>query len=136
MSGPGGAGGSRGNHASAHARQSTGAVPWGEPLYGGAVPDTPVLESLSSHRGVMHSCSEPSGTHIHSHPSQGQGYNVTFSTPAPRNATVDSQVRSAHPLVRENMSLRIPGRPEESVSNSSSSWGRSGRNIQKSTVQW
>ena len=134
MSGPGGAGGSGGTHASdshvgAHARQSKGAVPWGEPLYGGAVPDTPVLESLSSHRGVMHSCSEPSGTHSHSHSSLGQGYNVTFSTPAPRSATVDSQVRAAYPLVRENMSLGTPGRSEGSVSTSSSSWGRSGRNI-------
>lgn len=43
------------SHVGVHASQSKGAVPWGEPLYGGAAPDTPVLESLPSHRGVRHS---------------------------------------------------------------------------------
>lgn len=46
----------------------------GEPLYGEAILDMPVLESLPSYRGVMHSSSEPFGTHSYSHSSLGQGY--------------------------------------------------------------
>lgn len=132
VSDPGNVGGSRGSHShvGAHARQSKGLCPGGT-LYGGAIPDTPVLESLSSHRGVMLSSSEPSGTQCHSHSSLGHGYsrdqpenqvgyNVTFCTPS---AIADSH---AIPLVRENVSL---GRPAGNASASSSSWGQSERNI-------
>lgn len=145
VSDPGVARGGKESHASdshvgAHVRQSKGAVYWGESLYGGAVPDMPVLESLPSQRRVMHSNPEPSGTHSHSHSSLGQGYsrgqpesqvgyNVTFSTPAPMSATVDSHARSSYPLVRENVSLGTPGRPVGNASASSSSWGWSGQNI-------
>lgn len=31
-------------HVAVNARQSKGAVPWEKPLYGGAIPDTPLLE--------------------------------------------------------------------------------------------
>lgn len=94
-------------------------------MYGGAVPDTPVLESLPSHWRVMHYSPEPSGTNGHSHLSLGRGYNrgqpdsrwggggYNVSTPAPLSATVDSLARPDYPLVSENpaeaKSLRYNG---------------------------
>lgn len=103
-------------------------VPLGESLYDGAISN--MKSAIPRGGGGMKLCTlfrsslEP---HTYLHLSLWQGYsrdqpdnqvgcNVTFSTPEPLRVSVGSDAMSAYPLVRENVSLGILGRPAGNAS--------------------
>lgn len=104
-------------------------VPLGESLYDGAISNMKSAIPRGGGDEAMHSISKLSGTpsHTYLHLSLWQGYsrdqpdnqvgcNVTFSTPEPLRVSVGSDAMSAYPLVRENVSLGILGRPAGNAS--------------------
>lgn len=107
-------------------------VPLGESLYDGAISNMNAFTKSAIPRGgggwklctLFRSSLEP---HTYLHLSLWQGYsrdqpdnqvgcNVTFSTPEPIRVSVGSDAMSAYPLVRENVSLGILGRPAGNAS--------------------
>lgn len=78
-------------------------------MYNEAIPDKPELESLSSQQWGYAFLSGAFWNPWSLAFIPRAGYNVTFSTLAPPRDTVDSHVRSAYPLVSENMTLGTPG---------------------------
>lgn len=107
-------------------------VPLGESLYDGAISNMNAFTKSAIPRGggvrklctLFRSSLEP---HTYLHLSLWQGYsrdqpdnqvgcNVTFSTPEPLRVSVGSDAMSAYPLVRENVSLGILGRPAGNAS--------------------
>lgn len=107
-------------------------VPLGESLYDGAISNMNAFTKSAIPRGggggsyalyfealwnpiPTYTCPFGKG-YSRDQPDNQVGCNVTFSTPEPIRVSVGSDAMSAYPLVRENVSLGILGRPAGNAS--------------------